>query len=401
MERSYNYINSSGRSWQELQATMLLRLNQMEGNPHAYWSCNDQPVWTKYKAMKNLHNGMATHFYYYDKEWGAADWSQPVDTNIRDLLIERAREIRRNNDYVRITYSGGADSHTVLTSFKDAGVAPDEIVFYTWEWGRQSFFNSNYEIDAAVIPFVHTIQEWFPTAKIYHLDFDFELIRGLRLLHPDVFGFELGTGIRSMSSAGAVAAFDQLPIGDGTITITGSDKPRLDYIKGNWYTWFTDVSALHVWGKNVEGFFQSGDPTIFIKQSHLMKDYLLSQLPTINRQSVLAFQAWNASKEIRKNINTSLGRSLPFNDNATSRKLSKRPAPGLSEGHSKAAILYRMLQRVPGGTELLDKWELIKKQFETETGYCPTVNVFSKFYNLDTGNACSVDELFPNGWNNK
>ena len=67
--------------------------------------------------------------------------------------------------------------------------------------------------------------------------------------------------------------------------------------------------------------------------------------------------------------------------------------------HSKAALLYRALKRIKGGPEFLSAWEDTKQQFKTETGYCPTVAVFGKFYNLDTGEIHSVDELFPTGWN--
>ena len=399
MNKTYEYMDSAGRSWQELQPIILSRLQQLEGNPDVYWSGDSKPVWTKYQAMKNVSAGMAVNFYCFDEQWATADWSTPTERSVNELLIERAKDIRRNNNFVRVAYSGGADSHTVLTSFKMAGVAPDEIVFWTWGHKLKSFFNSNFEIDRAVIPYLPTIQQWFPKAKIIQLDIDIEILQALRSLHPDHSVFELSAGFRSMCSAGAIGLFDQLALDSNIITVTGSDKPRLDYINGQWYAWITDISSNHVWGKNIDGFFQSTDPTIFIRQCHDLKNYLVKHLPVINRNTVLVSQASTQNQATRRVINQVLGRHLPFNDSVNSRKLSKRPAPGIGEEHSKAVLFYRTVKRTSNGNQLLAEWEKCKQQFKTETGHCPTINIFGKFYNLDTGEIRFVDELFPTGWN--
>lgn len=108
-----NNLNiASKNSFDELQSTIKSRLKLLEGSKDVYWSCDGNPVWTKYQAMKNLKSGQSTHFYCYDKQWAQGSWNNPTNTDIHELLIERAKEIRRNNDYVRIPYSGGADSHT-------------------------------------------------------------------------------------------------------------------------------------------------------------------------------------------------------------------------------------------------------------------------------------------------
>ena len=390
----------NNKSFQELQSMMTARSSQLEGNPDVYWDCNGQPVWTKYKAMQNLSAGQPTQFYCFDQQWAAADWTMPTNIAVDQLMIDRALEIRRNNDFVRVAYSGGADSHSILTAFRLAGVAPDEIVFWTALAEHKVFFNNNFEIERAVIPYLSILREWFPKTKIRHLNYDFGgKLNAFKLLHPDNIAFEITAGLRSISLVACVTAFEELTIGPGITTISGSDKPRLDYINGNWYAWISDLGSAMVWGRGNEGFFQHKDPTMFIKQCHDMKHFLIKQLSTINRQNVFAFQASKADLATRRDINHMLGRHLPFNDSVNSRKLSKRPPQGLGELHSKAALLYRALKRIKGGPEFLSAWEDTKQQFKTETGYCPTVAVFGKFYNLDTGEIHSVDELFPTGWN--
>lgn len=49
------------------------------------------------------------------------------DIDLWDLAIDQAREIRANNDYVRVWFSGGFDSTVVLESFRRANIKPDEI----------------------------------------------------------------------------------------------------------------------------------------------------------------------------------------------------------------------------------------------------------------------------------
>jgi len=317
------------------------------------------------------------------------------------LLIERAKAIRHRNQFVRIWYSGGADSHTVLKSFELAGLAPDEIVFNTWCHRPGSFFNNNFELDRAVIPYIDQLKQWFPGTRIIQGNIDLALLRALRGLHTDYPTFALEAGVRSQPICGVSALFDQLAMGPGIVNITGSDKPRLDLINGQWYAWGTDTSMLHSWGKYVEGFFQSSDPTIFIRQCHDMKNYLTKNLSVINRQTVLGSQVYKQDQYTRRAVNRALGRHQPFDNSANARKWSKRPAPGIGETHPKAVLLYRELQRTPEGPELLAEWERRKKQFATETGYCPTVDVFGRFYNLDTGEIHTVDQLFPQGWHDK
>ena len=382
---------------QKMQSMMQSRIDQLSVNDNVYWSVGDQIARSKFDAMGKLSNGVPTNFYFHDKEWAEYNWADSSSSSMEQLMIARAREIRHNNSYVRLSYSGGADSHTVLTAFKLAGVAPDEIYFWTMLGEYKTIFDNNFEINRAVIPYLPVIQSWFPKTKIRHINLNYDRYRALKLLDPSHAFFEISTGLRSFTTSLSLATFDDFDITPNAITISGSDKPRLDYINGHWYAWITDVGSMHAWGRNIEGFFQSADPTIYIKQCHAIKEYLKKQIPNLNRKAILQIQNSRES-DIRQGINDALGRYTPFDRISLSRKQTQH-RPGLGENGIKAYCLWRTIRNLPDGRDFLKQWEEIKSSFNKDTGYCPTIEVFGKFYNLDTGKIYTVDELFPNGWN--
>jgi len=381
---------------QNLQTSMIARLHQLADNAHVYWVSNNHPIRSKFAAMKNLAAGQATSFYFFDQQWSRADWSKPSSDSFDNLLIQRAKEIRQNYSYVRLAYSGGSDSHTALMAFRMAGVAPDEIYFWSMLGEYPSKFDNNFEINRSVRPYVPIIQQWFPKTKIRHINLDYNRYRALKLLHPSHSAFEISTGLRSLTTSFSLAAFEDFAIGSNVVTITGSDKPRLDRINGQWYAWLTDLSCMHNWGQGVEGFFASENPALYIKQCHTLKNFLTHLLPQATRRQLLKIQT-HGTLQHQQELNQSIGRYQPFDIIAMSRKQMKRQF-WLGERGIKSYCLWRTIRARDGGPEFLQQWQRIKQQFKTETGFCPTVEMFGKFYNLDTGEIRTVDSLFPNGW---
>ena len=88
-----------------------------------------------------------------------------------ELLRQRALQIRQHYDYVRLWYSGGADSHTVLLTYLKNKIPLDEIVMI-----RRSPINqfesgvANCEINDAAIPFVKLHENELRGTKITIMD---------------------------------------------------------------------------------------------------------------------------------------------------------------------------------------------------------------------------------------
>ena len=75
-----------------------------------------------------------------DVKWIFNDWMfskypwhvEPSET-LDQLYDQRARQLREKYDYIIISYSGGADSHNIVSSFIRQGLHIDELVVNTME----------------------------------------------------------------------------------------------------------------------------------------------------------------------------------------------------------------------------------------------------------------------------
>ena len=64
------------------------------------------------------------------------------EKDLTDLLLYEAQKVRAENNYLRLFYSGGADSHAVLNTFIQNNIHLDEIVCL-----KCGFKNADFEID--------------------------------------------------------------------------------------------------------------------------------------------------------------------------------------------------------------------------------------------------------------
>lgn len=375
---------------------ILNRVNLLANNNRVHWSCNQQPVFSRPDALQKLNKGAATKFVLNDQTWHQANWSKPG--NLEQLLIQRAQDIRSQYDYVRVAYSGGVDSHAILTAFKTAGIAPDEIFFWTFLNQVPAKFSTNYEIHRSVVSCIPVLQKWFPSTKFTNLDFDMGQMETLRSLPSHLNNFSVyGSGIRTLPTALALCCFQNFGISN-SITLTGADKPRVDLINGQWYSYFVDTACLDTWGQGVEGFYLGADPAIHIAQCHAIKN-LIQQQGLTSRREILKFQN-SKSPEIRNAINSALARPEPFDSIVTvGKKTTRFCANDPSESQPKVYLLNRALRTSQRGRAILNSWQDSKNNFVKHTGMDHNSSIFGSFYNLNNGESYTVDQLFPNGWN--
>jgi hypothetical protein len=95
-----------------------------------------------------------------------ASGPEPKET-IRELYIQRAKQLRKQFDYVRIWVSGGNDSTNTIESFIDAGVIPDELATYVQFPGTYTF-DTNPEISVTLAMYIENrkIRKLWPSCKI-------------------------------------------------------------------------------------------------------------------------------------------------------------------------------------------------------------------------------------------
>ena len=105
------------------------------------------------KISFNLHGG-------YKFDW--VDWSVEPELSWEEMLRIRAMQIRESYSFVRLWYSGGADSHTMLRAFIDNEIWPDEIAMFRYSLTNDMHGLNNREINNAAIPYLESIRSRLP-----------------------------------------------------------------------------------------------------------------------------------------------------------------------------------------------------------------------------------------------
>jgi|TARA_R110000803_G_scaffold75863_1_gene140223 hypothetical protein len=91
------------------------------------------------------------------------------EKSFKQLYIERAKQIREDNQYVRIWASGGTDSTHVINAFKEAGVEPDELTTYIQYPGSVDV-SQNIEVNTGCREILRRAREWWPNVKFTTYD---------------------------------------------------------------------------------------------------------------------------------------------------------------------------------------------------------------------------------------
>ena len=76
-------------------------------------------------TKRNIH----PEWQFNKKHFGQFTWSQEPKLSLRELYRNRAQQLRDKYDYLKLEFSGGGDSATVLYSFVNNGIHLDEVIF--------------------------------------------------------------------------------------------------------------------------------------------------------------------------------------------------------------------------------------------------------------------------------
>ena len=126
-----------------------------------YYTVGDLKTYSKLEAVEwQQRFGHFPEWNFNKVVFDACDWQQEPAIDLWELYKARARQIRDSYDHVVIFYSGGSDSHNLLSAWIDAGLKIDEILTY-WNYegsgSRDDLQNS--EPDRVVFPHIKQLQD--------------------------------------------------------------------------------------------------------------------------------------------------------------------------------------------------------------------------------------------------
>ena len=235
--------------------------------------------------------GKPIHWNFNESVFNNFNWLVEPPLTLEQLYANRAQQIRESYDYIVVWYSGGADSHNVLTSFLKNNIHVDEIAqFINYEGSKDWSSYLNEEVAKVAAPNTKKIQEQYPHIKhrlvdltpiikdLYKVDdnnIDF-IYKANRVFSPNQLS---RTYIREKIKDYA----DIIDSGKSLCFIWGSEKPSVRNVNDTYCVYFADLidnavgtrtQQLNRSWEHDELFYWTPDaPEIVSKQAHIIKKF--------------------------------------------------------------------------------------------------------------------------------
>jgi len=231
-------------------------------------------------------------WHFNEQAYGSMNWRKSWNLPITEVYRMRAAQLREKYDYLILSFSGGADSTTILEAFIDNYIKLDEILVI-WPISASqgkytvsqdpSNFNFLSEWDLNLKPKIDWIAKNYPNIKITIVD----LLKSVpqREDYDDTFSLTWAHNYVAIQQFRATdnvlrERYDQYP---NMACITGVAPPRIAIMDNKYVAAFFASSDMMVnsgavdnkWPRLVEYFYWTPDmPEIVREQAHVILCYL-------------------------------------------------------------------------------------------------------------------------------
>jgi hypothetical protein len=235
---------------------------------NTYWEYAGTRYKTKIKAIEASGGDISSiSFFAFVDSFYSYSWDKEPTESWEELLLERALILREKYKYLKLWFSGGADSTTVLNTFLRNNIPIDEIIVYRFAINDNFLNKSNYEIDNYVTPFLKTISKAIPSTKISYIDFG-----------KDYYDKYLDEKWLHTKSSLELRHYHIPKIrGKNYCNIFCDLTPDVYFSNGLWYSDLWDSSNLGELASfsNIDLFYSTHEfPELHAKQLHIVKNYL-------------------------------------------------------------------------------------------------------------------------------
>lgn len=266
----------------------------LEQNPKlGFYTVGQKRFYSKPEALiESTITGEFPQWNFNQEVFSQIDTSLKPATDLQTLYRLRAQQIREKYDYIRLEFSGGADSATVAYAFINNGIHLDEVVFRYPKTGEKNVSDDPFntkpentlsEARYAAMPLLNWIATQSPRTKITVHDYSEDMLASS---HDESWVFKT----RDYFQPGhpfkhTVDAVDDhkrtLDQGLRVCILWGVDKPKVCIKDKKWYLYFMDIQA-NAANPDLAGydnatneyFFWSPDlPELLIKQAHVIMDW--------------------------------------------------------------------------------------------------------------------------------
>ena len=278
----------------------MYSLHTIETNDKlGYYTVGEEKLHHKPIAlMRATETGHFPEWHFNRDALDAYTWDVEPDVKLQELYRIRAQQLRDQYDYIRLEFSGGADSTVVLYSFLNNGIHLDEIVTRWPKEAAEKFVpadpynykpeNSLSEWEYAAKPILEWVTRVSPKTKITFHDYSADMLTGE---HDESWIYSVKDWLLpSYQFKTSIHLLDEhkqtLEKGKRVCILWGVDKPKICIKDSKWYVYYMDTQANNCssdigdyTNATNEYFFWSPElPEIVCKQAHMVRAWF--ELPS-------------------------------------------------------------------------------------------------------------------------
>lgn len=268
----------------------------------SYWEVGSKKFANKIDAIIEEEKSKIPLEFRVDSKWKNINFSKPPSENLFLLFKERAAQIRREYDYVRLLMGAGWDTHTVLKSFSDTGSKIDEIVI-----NRKFIKNPN---DLCSFEETHVIprtldyyKDFLKDTKITIIDTDWKVFDKF---YSDVnfMRYHFSTQIEFHSGVTGYNPYYFEPKflnvfneGKRAVNIMGTEKPRIVKALDTYWYVMNDMDFKVSAPGHLDFFRDVNFPELTVAETHMLLAQKLEKKPLFEAIKSIRFpipeNSWN------------------------------------------------------------------------------------------------------------
>jgi hypothetical protein len=266
------------------------------------WKVGNALFANKIDAMLETDKSSNKIEFIVDPRWATVDFSKRPETSFFNLCVERAAQIRRDYDYIRLAIGAGWDTNTVLESFRRAGAKIDEIVI------NRKFIKSPNDLccyeETHVTPHIlEHYKDFLKNTKVTIIDTDGEKFNKF-YSNPNFLRYHFSTQLDFHSGMSgynpyyhAPQLLDKFDQGIRSVYIMGTEKVRLLSALGDELVAFIDRDFKVLCPGHLDFFRDACMPELSIAEAHLLLEQKQQKIPLEEAVKAIRFpipeKAWN------------------------------------------------------------------------------------------------------------
>lgn len=212
--------------------------------------------------------------------WDSYNWLNEPEESWEEILREHALNLRTKYSYLRLWYSGGVDSQTILNTFIKYNIHLDEIAITRNSPIDRSDTLENGETNWVAIPFLKAHRRELARTKINIIDmgsreyYKYYSNEKSTIENHNNLDYEIPVGV--IAYGGIVP--DKIRPQKNAANITGIEKPIIGLDENGFYLYYIDT--IHFWNskydpnlaeESLENFYL--EPKVQSKQCHMVKNF--------------------------------------------------------------------------------------------------------------------------------